>query len=49
MDSIFVGIEIGGTKIQVVTGNSQARILDRKKFIADPALGGEGIRDQIVQ
>tara|TARA_B100001758_G_scaffold56804_1_gene46986 strand:- start:1367 stop:2314 length:948 start_codon:yes stop_codon:yes gene_type:complete len=49
MDSIFVGIEIGGTKIQVVTGNSQARILDRKRFIADPALGGEGIRDQIVK
>ena len=49
MDSVFVGIEIGGTKIQVVTGDSQARILDRKRFVADPALGGKGIRDQIVK
>ena len=49
MDSVFVGIEIGGTKIQVVTGDSQARILDRKRFVADHALGGKGIRDQIVK
>ncbi len=49
MDSIFVGIEIGGTKIQIVTGDSQARILDRKRFIADLVQGGEGIRDQIVK
>ena len=49
MDSVFVGIEIGGTKIQVVTGDSQARILDRKRFVADPVKGGKGIRDQIVK
>ena len=49
MDSVFVGIEIGGTKIQVVTGDSQARILARKRFVADPAKGGEGIRNQIVK
>ena len=49
MDSVFVGIEIGGTKIQVVTGDSQARILDRKRFVADPVQGGKGIRDQIVK
>ena len=49
MDSVFVGIEIGGTKIQVVTGDSQARILNRKRFVADPVQGGKGIRDQIVK
>ncbi len=49
MNSVFVGIEIGGTKIQVVTGDSQARILDRKRFVVDPAQGGGGIRDHIVK
>ncbi len=47
MEPVFVGIEIGGTKIQIVTGDDHARILDRHRFTADKALGGEGIRAQI--
>ncbi|MEC7881651.1 MAG: ROK family protein [Verrucomicrobiota bacterium] len=48
MEPVFVGIEIGGTKIQVVTGDGQARVKDRKRFVADSSRGGEGIREQIV-
>ena len=49
MDSFFVGIEIGGTKIQVVTGDNRAQILDRHRYNADSALGAEGIRNQIAE
>jgi len=48
MESVFVGIEIGGTKIQVVTGDGDALIIDRQRFAADPARGAEGIREQIA-
>ena len=44
----FIGIEIGGTKIQVVAGNSEGRILERHRLAADRARGGAGIRDQIA-
>jgi len=47
MEPVYVGIEIGGTKIQVVTVDDRARIVDRHRFTADKALGGEGIREQI--
>ncbi|MGB1726221.1 MAG: ROK family protein, partial [Limisphaerales bacterium] len=49
MESVYVGIEIGGTKIQVVTGDDRARIVDRHRFTADKAQGGEGIREQISE
>ncbi|MDP6305951.1 MAG: ROK family protein [Verrucomicrobiota bacterium] len=48
MESVFVGIEIGGTKIQVVTGDGKASIVGRQRFTADPAVGAEGIRGQIA-
>jgi glucokinase len=48
MESVFVGIEIGGTKIQVVTGDGKASIVGRQRFAADPARGAEGIRQQIA-
>ena len=48
MESVFVGIEIGGTKIQVVTGDGKASIIGRQRFVADPARGAEGIRQQIA-
>ena len=47
MEPVYVGIEIGGTKIQVVTGDNRARILERHRFTADRTSGGEGIRNQI--
>ena len=44
----LLGIEIGGTKLQLVAGDPQGRILDRRRFSVDPAAGGEGIRAQIA-
>jgi glucokinase len=43
----FLGIEIGGTKLQVVVGTAGA-IIDRRRFSVDQAAGGEGIRRQIA-
>jgi len=42
-----LGIEIGGTKLQVVAGAS-GRIVERKHFVVDADAGGEGIRAQIA-
>jgi glucokinase len=42
----FLGIEIGGTKLQVVAGKGR-EIIDRRRFAIDPKAGGEGIRRQI--
>ena len=48
MESVLVGIEIGGTKIQVVTGGRDGSITGRHRFAACPDAGGEGIRAQIA-
>ena len=45
----FLGIEIGGTKLQLVVGDDHARIVDRIRFVVDPKLGADGIRKQIRQ
>lgn len=45
----FLGIEIGGTKLQIVLGNEQAQILERVRFVVDRAQGAEGIRKQIKE
>lgn len=45
----FIGIEIGGTKIQLVLGNDQAEILERYRFAVDTTLGARGIRNQIQE
>ena len=45
----FLGIEIGGTKLQLVVGNEQAQIVDRFRFIVDPQQGASGIKNQIRQ
>lgn len=47
MQATYLGIEIGGTKLQVVAGNEQGQILERLRFIVAPEQGGEGIRAQI--
>jgi len=41
------GIESGGTKLQVIAGDSDARILERRRFLIDPIAGAAGIRKQI--
>lgn len=43
----FLGIEIGGTKLQLVVGDEQANILERLRYVVDPQQGARGIQDQI--
>ena len=43
-----IGIEIGGTKIQIVAGKADGSILERHRLAADRARGGAGIREQIA-
>lgn len=43
----FLGIEIGGSKLQLVVGDDDARIVERFRFAVDPTQGARGIKDQI--
>ena len=43
----YLGIEIGGTKLQLVAGDDTARITARVRLNVDRARGGAAIRDQI--
>ena len=45
----FVGIEIGGTKLQLVVGTSAGIILARRRFQVDRARGAEGICEKIAE
>lgn len=45
----YIGIEIGGTKLQLVAGDAGGRIIDRHRLQVDQARGGAGIREQIAQ
>ncbi len=45
---LFLGIEIGGTKLQLVAGTGGGEIVDRRRFQVDAAAGGLGIRNQIA-
>jgi glucokinase len=47
MQRAFLGIEIGGTKLQLVVGDESAAILDRARLTVAPARGADGIREQI--
>jgi glucokinase len=47
MERFYIGIEIGGTKLQLVLGDANSRILERKRLTVEKTLGGPGIRDQI--
>lgn len=49
MHTGFLGIEIGGTKLQVVAADDDLVIRERKRFTVDRARGAEGIREQIQQ
>ncbi len=44
----LIGIEIGGTKLQVVVGTAAGEILVRRRRDVDRASGGAGIRAQIA-
>lgn len=45
----YIGIEIGGTKLQVVVGTESGRILDRIRTQVDVGAGGVGIRNKIAE
>ena len=47
MDQAYLGIEIGGTKLQVVAGNIPGQIRKRWRFTVDASRGGVGIREQL--
>ena len=44
---MLLGIEIGGTKLQIVAGDASGVISRRWRFNVTPREGGEGIRKQI--
>lgn len=46
---MVIGIEIGGTKLQLVAGQTNGGILHRRKLSVNPARGAEGIREQIAE
>ncbi|QDK79627.1 ROK family protein [Spirosoma sp. KCTC 42546] len=43
-----LGIEIGGTKLQLVTGDITGQITQRFRFMIDPSQGADGILSQIA-
>jgi glucokinase len=43
----FIGIEIGGTKLQLVFGDETGKIAKRLRFSVTASAGGPGIREQI--
>jgi len=44
---LYLGLEIGGTKLQVFTGDAAASIVERHRFPVEPGRGGAGIRAQL--
>jgi glucokinase len=46
---LYLGLEIGGTKLQVFTGDASARIIGRHRFTVEPASGGAGIRARLEE
>lgn len=45
----YLGIEIGGTKLQLVPGDGNARITERFRFVVDRQAGAESIRQLIAE
>jgi len=45
----YIGIEIGGTKLQIVLGDADARILERYRASVDKTKGAAGIRSNIKE
>ncbi len=45
----FIGIEIGGSKLQLVTGDSSATIGQSIRYSIDPAKGAVSIQEKIQE
>jgi len=43
-----LGIEIGGTKLQLVTGDNQGNIVQRHRYVVDKEAGAAGILERIA-
>lgn len=48
-DNIFIGIEIGGTKLQLVTGDRFGAIKERIRYSINPQEGAPGIQNHIKE
>jgi glucokinase len=46
---MLIGIEIGGTKLQVVTGTPAGEIVDRRRFTVDREAAAKGIRAELAR
>jgi glucokinase len=44
---MILGVEIGGTKLQLVLGDEAGKICERRKLLIDPTRGAAGIRQLI--
>ena len=44
---MILGLEIGGTKLQLVVGDGRGTIANRRKLVVETAHGAAGIREQI--
>jgi len=44
MTQSYLGIEIGGTKLQIVAGDESLEVRERRRITVDPAAGAAGIR-----
>jgi glucokinase len=49
MDKYYLGIEIGGTKLQLVVGDETGQIVDRARLDVRREDAAEGIREQIAE
>jgi glucokinase len=49
MPRTFLGVEIGGTKLQLVAGDGSGRILERRRFHVARDAGADGIRAQLAE
>ncbi len=45
----FVSIEIGGTKLQMVRGDENCRIFERRKLKVAPEVGAAGMHEQMKE
>ena len=45
----LMGIEIGGTKLQLVIGSREGVVIDRRRFHIDAASGAQGILSQLLR
>ena len=48
-EPLFLGIEIGGTKLQAGLGLGDGHLLALERRAVDPSRGAEGIREQLPE